>query len=170
MREGEVGVRWKLFLVLALGFGSRALGAGPLASDPPAKMSRSVTEVWAREDAYWKYAQSGEVDAYTALWHEQFTGWPCGNTHPRTKAGIGDWVRQMRDKKISLEYSLTREAAKDFGNVVIVYYRTPMARKLADGTVENAGREFKLTHTWMKVGKTWLIVGGMCGDLPADAK
>lgn len=143
-----------------------ALFAGP----PESAESRSVTEVWAREDAYWRYVKAGEVEAYRTLWHERFTGWPCVTAHPQTKAAIGDWVRDIRDQKISLEYSLTREAAKDFGNVVIVYYRTPIVRKLANGTVENAGREFKFTHTWMKVGSAWQIIGGMCGDLPADAK
>lgn len=163
-------MRWKFFLVLLAGLGSQALGAGPPANDPPAKTSRSVSQVWAREDAYWKYVKEGDVEAYRTLWHEQFTGWPCVTAHPQTKAGIGDWVRDIREKKISIEYSLTREAAKGFGNVVIVYYRTPIARKLADGTVENAGREFKFTHTWMKSGSTWLIIGGMCGELPADAR
>jgi len=42
--------------------------------------------------------------------------------------------------------------------------------KLADGSVKNAGREYKFTHTWMKVGSAWLIIGGMCGELPVDAK
>ena len=104
-----------------------------------------MSEVWAREDAYWKYVKAGDVDAYRTLWHEQFTGWPCANAHPQTKAATGDWVRDIRDKKISLEYSLTREAAKDFGNVVIVYYRTPIVSKLADGSVKNDGREYKFT-------------------------
>ena len=141
-----------------------------LAAPPPDPESRSVSEVWAREDAYWKYVKAGDVDAYRTLWDERFTGWPCPNAHPQTKAAVGDWVRDIRDKKISLEYSLTREAAKDFGSFVIVYYRTPIVSKLADGSVKNAGREYKFTHTWMKVGSAWLIIGGMCGELPVDAK
>jgi hypothetical protein len=154
---------------ILLGFLS--LSALPaLAAPPPDPESRSVSEVWAREDAYWRYVKAGEVDAYRTLWDERFTGWPCTRAHPQTKAAIGDWVRDIRDQKISFEYSLTREAAKDFGDVVIVYYRTPMVRKLASGTVENAGREYKFTHTWMKVGSAWLIIGGMCGELPVDAK
>lgn len=139
-----------------------------LASSASARLhSADVDDVWAQEDAYWRYVKAGDVETYRTLWNEGFRGWPCHDPHPATKAVIGNWVQEIRDKKIKFSYSLTREGAANVGGVVVVYYQTPMIWQYADGRVE--GRNDlprKFTHTWMKVGGTWQIIGGMCG---ADA-
>jgi hypothetical protein len=128
--------------------------------------SGSVQEVWMREADYWKFVKAGDVDSYRTLWHDNFIGWPCGAEHPLRKASIGDWVQEVRDKQIQVAAELTREGAEDFGNVVVVHYRFTRVDTYPDGHVEGKGEQSKITHTWMKVGDTWLIVGGMCGSLP----
>ena len=125
----------------------------------------SVDEVWAREESYWRFVQAGDVEGYRSLWHPKFRGWPCTAEHPATKASIGDWVREIRDGKVKFTYSLTREGAADLGSVIVVYYHTPMVWQYPDGRTEGSGEEHKFTHTWMRVGRTWQIIGGMCGDL-----
>jgi len=127
--------------------------------------SQSVSEVWAREDDYWRFVKAGDVESYVTLWHEKFIGWPCDQDHPMRKSSIGDWVRKIRDKKIAVTSVLTREGAEDFGAIVVVHYRFTRVDTYPDGRVEGRGRESKITHTWMKVGSTWQIVGGMCGGL-----
>ena len=127
--------------------------------------SQSVSEVWGREDDYWRFVKAGDVESYVTLWHEKFIGWPCDQDHPMRKSSIGDWVRKIRDKKIAVTSVLTREGAEDFGAVVVVHYRFTRVDTYPDGRVEGRGRESKITHTWMKVGSTWQIVGGMCGGL-----
>jgi hypothetical protein len=131
---------------------------------------QSISRVWALEDDYWRYVKAGDVESYVKLWHEKFIGWPCGKDHPLGKATIGDWVREVRDKKINVMVSLTREAAEDFGSIVILHYRFTRVDTYPDGHVEGRGHESKITHTWMKVGDTWQIIGGMCGSLPDSAK
>ena len=54
------------------------------------------------------------------------------------------------------------------GDVVVVHYRFTRVDTYPDGRVEGQGVERKITHTWMKVGDDWLIIGGMCGDLAVD--
>jgi hypothetical protein len=132
---------------------------------PAPAQSRSVSEVWAREDDYWRFVKAGDVESYVTLWHEKFIGWPCDQDHPMRKSSIGQWVREIRDKKIAVTSVLTREGAEDFGAVVVVHYRFSRVDTYPDGRVEGRGRESKITHTWMRVGSTWQIVGGMCGDL-----
>ena len=119
------------------------------------------------EDTYWRYVKAGDVEKYRTLWNDGFRGWPCHNEHPATKAEIGDWVREIRDGKITFDYTLTREGASNVGGVVVVYYKTPMIWKYADGRVDGRTELWrKFTHTWVKVGGKWQIIGGMCG---ADA-
>lgn len=132
--------------------------------------SKKVSEVWALEDEYWRCVKAGDVERYVKLWHDSFIGWPCGKDHPARKSGVGDWVREVRDKKIKVEVSLTREGAEDFGTEVVVHYRFTRVDTYPDGHVEGRGDQSKITHTWMRVGNRWLIIGGMCGSLADSAK
>jgi hypothetical protein len=126
----------------------------------------AVEAVWKLEEMYWRYVQSGDVDNYRTLWDDSFRGWPCKNQHTATKEEIGNWVRDIRDQKVKLGYSLTRDGAADFGDIIVVYYKTPIIYEYPDGRIVDRDRVFKFTHTWRKTGKTWLIIGGMCGELP----
>ena len=134
---------------------------------PTASQSAGVEAVWRLEEKYWRLVQAGDVDTYRALWDDGFRGWPCKALHPATKRAIGDWVRDIRDQKVRFSYSLTREGAADFGNTIVVYYQTPMVYEYPDGRVVDRDHVYKFTHTWRKTGDTWLIIGGMCGQLPA---
>lgn len=155
----------KLLTALALALASGAAVPASAPPSPPAPDSPSVERVWQREADYWRYVAAGDVDSYVALWDDRFIGWPCDQPHPLRKAGIGDWVRKVRDQHIRVDAELTREGAQDFGDVVVVHYSFTRVDTYPDGRVEGRGDVRKITHTWMKVGADWLIIGGMCGDL-----
>jgi hypothetical protein len=159
------------FVIVVL-LGLLSGGAQRLAAQaalPPAD-SNVVSQVWQQELEYWRCVKAGDVDSYVSLWHDNFIGWPCGQEHPKRKASIGDWVREVRDKRINVSVDLIREGAVDFGNVVVVHYRFTRVDTYPNGKVEGKGKESKITHTWMKSGDKWLIIGGMCGMLPDSAK
>jgi ketosteroid isomerase-like protein len=123
----------------------------------------SVAAVWDLETAYWGYVQAGDVSSYLTLWHDRFVGWPCLNAHPAAKDSIANWVRTIRDGHIRFTSHLSREGAADFGDIVIVYYSTPMLREYPDGRVAGRDTIWKFTHTWRRDGDRWRIIGGMCG-------
>jgi len=154
--------------------GLMASGSRPAISQETPSSSKaesaSVNQVWIREDEYGRFAEAGDVDAYRSLFHDKFIGWPCDREHPTRKAGVGEWVREVRDKQIKVTSELTREGAEDFGNVVIVHYRATEVDTYPDGHTEGEGEEYKLTHTWMRTGDTWLIIGGMCASLHDSQK
>jgi len=127
--------------------------------------SQNVAEVWAREDDYSRFEKAGDVESYRTLWHDKFIGWPCDQEHPKRKPAIGRWVQKVRDEKIQDTSVMTREGAEDFGTVVVVHYRVTGVYTYPDGRVEGQGSVYKITHTWMRVGPTWQIIGGMCGSL-----
>jgi hypothetical protein len=153
-----------LFILSAFGYEEAAAQS---ASTPE---SESVSQVWRREADYWRFVAAGDAESYESLWHDRFIGWPCGLDHPKRKASIGNWVREIREKHIQVVSNITREGAEDFGNVVVVHYRLTRVATYPDGKVEGRGKESKITHTWMKVGESWLIIAGMCGVLPDSAR
>ena len=154
--------------ILAAAVPLTATGSAPAADEASPAASERVAQVWQREAEYWRYVAAGDVERYVTLWDERFIGWPCGQPHPLRKANIGDWVRKVRDEHIRVDAHLTPEGAQDFDDVVVVHYRFTRVDTYPDGRVEGQRVERKITHTWMKVGDDWLIIGGMCGGL-ADA-
>lgn len=131
----------------------------------PAWASDHTAAVWAREDEYWRDVRTGAAEHYETLWHDRFIGWPCDQEHPLRKAAIGDWVRKIRDGHIAVAVELTHEGAQEFDDVVVVHYSFTRVDTYPDGQVKGRGERRKITHTWMKAGDTWKIVGGMCGEL-----
>lgn len=122
------------------------------------------TAVWQMEETYWRYVSSGDVEAYVALWHDDFVGWPCFSWMPTGKANIGNWVEEIRDNHWTLTYDLRPEAVQLFGNVAVVHYAAEYVFDYGNGTKKGEGDWRKFTHTWMKVGEDWQIIGGMCAD------
>ena len=118
--------------------------------------------VWQMEENYWRYVSSGNVEAYVALWHDDFVGWPCFSWTPSGKVNIGNWVEEIRDNHWTLTYDLRPEAVQLFGNVAVVHYAAEYVYDYGDGTKMGVGDWRKFTHTWMKVGEDWQIIGGMC--------
>jgi len=128
-----------------------------------------VDAVWAREAEYWRLVQAGDAEGYLTLWDDAFRGWPCAEPRPVAKDAVAGWVRDIRERKLRLGYKLTPEGAVDCGDVVVVYYRTPVVLEYPDGHAVNRRRVFKFTHTWRRSGGAWLIVGGMCGEVPRSS-
>lgn len=70
------------------------------------ELNDDETAVWQMEETYWRHVASGNVEAYVALWHDDFVGWPCFSWTPTGKANIGSWVEEIRDNNWKLTYEL----------------------------------------------------------------
>jgi len=135
-----------------------------------AEQTDAERAVWKLEEAYWRYVKAGDVEAYIALWHDDFVGWPCFSWTPTDKAGVGNWVREIRDNRWTLNYTFRPLASRTFGHVVVVHYAAEYVYDYGDGTRSGAGLWRKFTHTWKKVGDSWQIITGMCAaQEPAPA-
>ncbi|HEX4300750.1 MAG TPA: nuclear transport factor 2 family protein [Gammaproteobacteria bacterium] len=128
---------------------------------------RDIAEVWALEAAYWRHVRESDVKGYLSLWHEDFIGWPCtaGSRHPVRKDAAGAWIEGIREQQLRLSVALRREGIQGFGGVVVVHYSTPVITEHLDGRITGKDQPYKFTHTWLKVGSTWQIIGGMCAPL-----
>jgi ketosteroid isomerase-like protein len=126
------------------------------------ELNDDETAVWQMEETYWRHVASSNVEAYVSLWHDDFVGWPCFSWTPTGKANIGSWVEEIRDNNWKLTYELRPEAVQLFGNVAVVHYAAEYVFDYGNGTRKGEGDWRKFTHTWMKVGEEWQIIGGMC--------
>ncbi|MHB8484412.1 MAG: nuclear transport factor 2 family protein [Candidatus Acidiferrales bacterium] len=124
-------------------------------------------QVWAGEQAYWRYVKAHDVTRYLALWSDDFTGWPIVNEHPEHKAEVGAFLKANGSLGHVVAYELHRESVEMHGDAVITFYRATVSRGNADGSVSTT--TYRMTHTWMKKNGQWQIVGGMSAVDPPPA-
>jgi catechol 2,3-dioxygenase-like lactoylglutathione lyase family enzyme len=125
-----------------------------------ASVEQIKNEIWQLEKNYWKYVKEKDFQSYLNLWDDHFIGYPSTNKIGG-KDHITDWINAMyKDRKSKFNYELTRHVENVFGDIVIVLYDATQIWKNEKGEVVEKST-LKLTHTWKKTGKGWLIIGGM---------
>ena len=129
----------------------------------PAVGQQSANEqaVWKLETAYWNYVKAVDLDGYRSLWHRDFVGWPSSSAQPARKDHITDWITASTDKGIRLQwYSIQPAASQATENIVITHYWVTSfwADTAGHGDPPETNR---ITHTWIKTGDGWQILGGM---------
>lgn len=127
----------------------------------------SATEqVWAGEEAYWRYVKEHDVKDYLGLWADDFMGWPIVDAHPAGKSSIAPVLnRHGGSLGQVVSYKLQRESVREHGPVVITFYRATVTRNNAAGSASTS--TYRMTHAWMKEQGVWQIVSGMSAVDPA---
>ncbi len=117
-------------------------------------------QIWELEERYWKYVKEKDLGAYIGLWDDNFIGYPSNNIIGN-KAHITDWLTELyKDTSGLYNYKLTRKVENVFDDIVIVLYDVSQTWTGDKGIVVKTSN-VKITHTWKKTSKGWLIIGGM---------
>ncbi|MGH9728390.1 MAG: nuclear transport factor 2 family protein [Candidatus Acidiferrales bacterium] len=125
-------------------------------------------QVWAQEEAYWRIVKNHDAKAWADLWSEDFVGWPFPKEHPVDKAeGVKEFKSGAMFSSAVIAYELQRESVEMHGVAVITFYRVKERLRDADGS--ESTHTARLSHTWMKRGGRWVIVGGMSAIDPPPA-
>ena len=143
------------------------LVCAPLCAQSSTPDSRDEAAVWRLEQSYWQYCKAVDLEKYRSLWHPKVLGWPSAFSAPAGKDHIADWLTAKINQGFAMkEATLERLALQVTGNVAVVHYRVKY------GWVDPAGKETpaasRITHTWIRVGDGWQIIGGM--SAPVDAQ
>lgn len=135
----------------------RVVGTSGFAQREP-RAGSETEQVWAEEQAYWRYVEAHDVTNYLALWSEGFVGWPHSDEHPIGKAAI---VAMTAGGSLAhtVFCELHRESVEMHGPAAIAFYRATVRQQTADGS--ESATTYRMTHTWMKHDGRWQIVGGM---------
>lgn len=123
------------------------------------EMSSAQKEVWQMEEVYWKDVKDSNADHYATLWHEKFLGWPRDRDRPMGKDALSASAgRKMSESRVG-SYEILYKGVTVVGNIGVTQYAVKTVRVKKDGQNETATS--RVTHTWMKTGNTWQIIGGM---------
>jgi len=112
------------------------------------------------EHTYWNYVQNNDLPGYLGLWHRDFPGWPSVNAAPVHKDHITDWITAQTSRGLAFKIVEFKPAAIQVNDDVAVtcYWIT---YKCLDKNGNGAAHTLRITHTLLRDGKDWHIIGGM---------
>jgi ketosteroid isomerase-like protein len=125
-----------------------------------AQASENEQTLWKLEHAYWDYVQHNDLPAYLGLWHKDFLGWPSVSAAPVHKDHITDWITTQTGKGLTFKSVEFKPAAIQVnGDVAVTCYW--ITYKWLDKDGNGATRTLRVTHTLLRDGKDWHIIGEM---------
>jgi ketosteroid isomerase-like protein len=150
-----------LGVLVCLFAGAPAIASGEtVQSNASEQVSNNEQTVWNLEHAYWDYVQANNLAAYVNLWHKNFLGWPAQSASPVAKDHITDWITSQTAKGLTLKSIEFKPARIQVtGDVAEACYWITF--KWLDKDGNGAAHTLRITHTWLKDGKDWRIIGGM---------
>jgi len=125
-----------------------------------ARAAENEQTLWDLERAYWRYVQDNDLPSYRNLWHKDFLGWPSVSETPVHKDHITDWITSQTSQGLAFKSIEVKPAAIQVtGDIAVTYYWSTY--EWLDKNGAGTPRTSRVTHTWIKNGKDWQIIGGM---------
>ncbi len=141
-----------ILISIVIGFGLfNNLGAINQASSDEEK------KVWQFEEKYWEYWLKKDIEGYLSLLHENFLGWPSSLELPGDKKAAREFVQNFWTQIELFAFEMKPAGVTIIDDVAVVHYF--IIGKDKDGNP--VGNRYRITHTWMKQGGKWQVIGGM---------
>lgn len=150
-------------LTAGLGLGSILVGSCTGAS-PSSDTDADL--LWGLEEAYLRAHREADHDAILALWDERFLGWPSRLPAATGKEGGPDYLVRHFPEPRQIKQRIERQGIRFEGDVAILHYR--VYSWVGDEATAQVSTS-RLTHTWVKRGSDWRILGGMDWRESTDA-
>lgn len=119
-------------------------------------------EIWALEEAYFANLYKANYEAVLAVVHSQFLGWPGTAPQPIDKDGSARFMKQLVPKPTSCTLRIERGGIRVMGEVALTQYTIHV--NYSDAASAAKTRSSRITHTWVKEGACWKLLGGMSSD------
>ncbi|MBC8876237.1 MAG: nuclear transport factor 2 family protein [Planctomycetes bacterium] len=129
------------------------------AKQSSAKVKAAEAEIWALETVYWEVNRDADHKRIISTWHDKFLGWPDAEPKPIDKEQGARYVRNNYAEPASYSFEIVPTGIRILGNVAVNHYRVILTSK--DDNAKETKRSMRITHTWIRNGGGWKILGGM---------
>jgi len=119
-------------------------------------------EIWALEEAYFANLYKANYGGVLALVHSQFLGWPGAVPQPIDREESARFMKQLVPKPAPCTFKIERAGLRVLGEVALTQYIIQVHCSDTDGVTKT--QSSRLTHTWVKEGAGWKLLGGMSYD------
>ena len=121
-------------------------------SDKSRTIENQEDLLWELEEEYIKAHKDADYSKILSMWDENFLGWPSRLENSARKNYGSEYLQKYFSKPMpaDTEFQIEKQGIYIENNIAILHYRLLL--------FENSTR---LTHTWIKRGDDWYILGGM---------
>ena len=119
-------------------------------------------EIWANEEAYFTNLYSANYDGMLALVHREFLGWPGALNQPIDYEASARFMKQLMPKPTSCKIKIDRAGICVSGTTALTQYTLHV--NCGDAPDAKKIQPSRITHTWVKEGNRWKLLGGMSYD------
>ena len=116
-------------------------------------------KLWSLEEDYISYFKEANHNAILSYYHSQFLGWPDSELHPVDKEGSAKYLEEKYPEPTQVDFEIKREGIRILDNIAITHYLLIFSWINDEGVKQTS--ESRMTHTWIKEGSEWKILGGM---------
>jgi ketosteroid isomerase-like protein len=136
----------------------------PASAQEPTRGNQSADEqtIWQLESAYFAHFAKGNVAALGNLWHPDFVGWPAQSSDPVYQDEARRTVMELLSGPRIVSVGIRAKTIVLRGDVAVTHYFVDMDQDTAEGETSRA--TFRVTHTWIREGGTWRVIGGMSAE------
>jgi len=120
-------------------------------------------EIWTLEESYIAAYNNADHERIQALLHDRFLGWPDSKERPTPKTEVAGFLEENYAEPAGWDYEIDRAGMRIVGDVVLVHYLFNISKEGEDGVARK--HITRITHTWIKEGGHWKILGGMSNVL-----
>jgi hypothetical protein len=119
-------------------------------------------KIWALEEAYFSNLYKAKYEEVLVLVHNQFLGWPGGLSQPIGREESVRFMKQLIPRPTSCTIRIELAGIRVLGTVALTQYTLHVKCCEPSGTTKT--QTSRITHTWMKEGACWKLLGGMSYD------
>ena len=150
---------WTIILVFIL---FPCLQAYSATTDRDNRRDKVEEEIWALEEAYFTNLYKANYEGVLDLVHSQFLGWPGVVPQPITKEESAHFMKQLVPKPTSCTIMIERAGIRVLGDVALTQYTIHVNCSDTAGVTKT--QTSRISHTWVKEGARWKLLGGMSYD------
>lgn len=121
--------------------------------------SRAEEVIWASETAYFTRLYKGDVEGVMLLTDNLYLGWPQKSEIPLNRDEIERFVKNLAGKSSDCKISIDKKGIQVTGNTAIAHFILHIQCPDAKGAITK--EQARITHTWIKRGNLWRLLGGM---------
>ena len=119
-------------------------------------------EIWALEGAYFTNLYKADYEGVLALVHSQFLGWPGAAPQPIDKEESTRFMKKLIPKPTSCTLKIDRAGIQVLRDMALTQYTLHV--NCNDTPDVEKTQSSRITHTWVKEGARWKLLGGMSYD------
>jgi ketosteroid isomerase-like protein len=115
--------------------------------------------LWSLENAYFAYMAQKDFEALESFYHADFIGWPSHSPEPVDRSVGRQSLEELFADIEVLSIQVRPLAVVIRGDVAVTHCFVDLQQH--DSKTEASWNSYRITHTWLREGVTWKILGGM---------